>query len=150
MPEERRWIDMLLSPDASLCEKNQAIVVSRDKGKVEHRAINPQGQFDLRHYQLDGALIKQTKCCDYLLINDSRRKEYFIELKGGNIDEAIKQLEAGEQRCREELKGYVFFYRIVCTKARTHKVQDPKFRKFKEKCGPRLQMKVNCLEEKLD
>lgn len=49
---------MLLSPDASLCEKNQAIVVSRDKGKVEHRAINPQGQFDLRHYQLDGALIK--------------------------------------------------------------------------------------------
>ena len=39
---------------------------------------------------------------------------------------------------------------IVCTKARTHKVQDPKFRKFKEKCGPRLQMKVNCLEEKLD
>lgn len=40
---------MLLSPDASLCEKNQAIVVSRDKGKVEHRAINPQGQFDLRH-----------------------------------------------------------------------------------------------------
>ena len=127
MPAERRWIDMLLSPDASLCEKNQAIVVSRDKGKVEHRAINPQGQFDLRHYQLDGALIKQTKCCDYLLINDSRRKAYFIELK-----------------------GYVFFYRIVCTKARTHKVQDPKFRKFKEKCGPRLQMKVNCLEEKLD
>lgn len=68
---------MLLSPDASLCEKNQTIVVSRDKGKVEHRAINPQGQFDLRHYQLDGVLIKQT-------------------------------------------------------------------------CGPRLQMKVNCLEEKLD
>ena len=118
---------MLLSPDASLCEKNQAVVVSRDKGKVEHRAINPQGQFDLRHYQLDGALIKQTKCCDYLLINDSRRKAYFIEVKGGNIDEAIKQLEAEE-----------------------HKVQDPKFRKFKEKCGPRLQMKVNCLEEKLD
>lgn len=86
----------------------------------------------------------------YLLINDSRRKAYFIEVKGGNIDEAIKQLEAEEQRCREELKGYVFFYRIVCTKARTHKVQDPKFRKFKEKCGPRLQMKVNCLEEKLD
>ena len=41
--------------------KNQAIVVSRDKGKVEHRAINPQGQFDLRHYQLDGALIKANK-----------------------------------------------------------------------------------------
>ena len=31
MPAERRWIDMLLSPDASLCEKNQTIVVSRDK-----------------------------------------------------------------------------------------------------------------------
>ena len=49
--------------------------------------------------------------------------------------------------------GYESALRLMKTyhaKARTHKVQDPKFRKFKEKCGPRLQMKVNCLEEKLD
>ena len=142
---------MLLNPEKSLCEKNQAIVVSRDKGNSrEHRAINPQKSFDLRKYQLDGDLIKQTKCCDFLLINDTRKKAYLIELKGGNVDEAVEQLEAGENKCKGELKGYTFFYRIVCSRAKTHKIQNTKFRKFKEKCRTRLLMKENILLENLE
>ncbi len=142
---------MLLTPESSLCDKNQAIVVSRDRGEQrEHRAKNPQGQFDLRQYKLDGGLFQQTTCCDYLLVNDSRKKAYFIELKGKNIDDAVEQLEAGEEKCKAELEGYLFFYRIVCSKVRTHKVQSVKFRKFKEKCAARLKMKEHCLEETLD
>lgn len=143
---------MFLRPENSLLrEKNQAIVVSRDKGaQREHRAINPERKFDLRHYRLDGDLIKQTTCCDFLLVNDSNRKAYFIELKGGNIDDAVDQLEAAEKKCKVELVGYVFFYRIVCSKARTHKIRDTKFRKFKEKCGERLKMKENSLVETLE
>ena len=46
---------MLLTPEKSKCEKDQAIVVSKDKGtRREHRATNPQRKFDLRHYKLDG------------------------------------------------------------------------------------------------
>ena len=30
-------------------------------------------------------MIKQTTCCDFLLVNDTQQKAYFIELKGGNI-----------------------------------------------------------------
>ena len=142
---------MLLTLENSLCEKNQAIIVSKDKGAPrEHRANNPHRKFDLRHYKLDGILIKQSTCCDYLLVNDSRKKAYLIELKGRNIDDAVKQLESGEQKCKAELNGYSFFYRIVCSKAKTHKLQSPKFRKFKEKCGTRLKMKENCLSETLD
>lgn len=143
---------MLLRLEKSLLrEKNQAIVVSKDKGaQREHRAINPERKYDLRHYRLDGDLIKQTTCCDFLLVNDSRQKAYFIELKGGNIDDAVDQLEAAEKKCKAELAGYSFFYRIVCSKARTHKIQDTKFRKFKEKCGGRLKMKENSLVETLE
>lgn len=142
---------MLLTLQNSLCEKNQAIVVSKDKGaQREHRANNPQRKFDLRHYKLDGVLIQQTKCCDFLLINDSRKKAYLIELKGRNIDDAVDQLEAGEEKCKAELEGYTFFYRIVCSKAKTHKIQNNKFRKFREKYGVRLKMKENCLVETLD
>lgn len=142
---------MFLTSGNSLCEKNQAIVVSRDRGaQREHRADNPQRKFDLRHYKLDGVLIQQTTCCDYLLVNDSRKKAYLIELKGENINDAVDQLEAGEQKCKEELKGYRFFYRIVCSKAKTHKIQNIKFRRFREKCGARLIMKQNCLSEILD
>ena len=65
---------MILTPENSLCEKNQAIVVSRDRGaQREHRAYNPQKKFDLRHYKLDGLIIRQTTCCDFLLVNDSRK-----------------------------------------------------------------------------
>lgn len=141
---------MFLTPEKSLCERNQAIVVSKDSGNQrKHRAINPEKRFDLRHYKLDGDLVQQTKCCDYLLVNDTLRKAYLIELKGGNIDEATAQLEAGEQKCKAELKDYIFFYRIVCSKAKTHKIQNVKFRKFKEKYGSRLDMKENVLEETL-
>lgn len=142
---------MILTPDKSRCEKNQSIIVSRDKSnRVSHCAINPQREFDVRKYQLDGDLVKQEKCCDFLLINDTKKKAYLIELKGGNIDEAIPQLEAGEKKCKDELKGYVFLYRIVCSKAKTHKIESTAFRRFKEKCGNRLKYKAMFLEETLD
>ena len=73
---------MLLTPEKSLCEKNQPIIVSRDKrSQVQHRAINPQRVFEVRQYQLDGDLVTQEKCCDFLLTNDTSKKAYFIELK---------------------------------------------------------------------
>lgn len=142
---------MLLDPEKSLCEKNQAIVVSKDKYvSREHRAINPKRKFDLRQYRLDGGLIQQKRCCDYLLINDSLKKAYLIELKGADIDDAAEQLEAAERYCKPELQGYIIIYRIVCSKAKTHKIQSPKFRKFKEKYGMRLKMKSEILSEELE
>ena len=92
---------MLLSREKSLCEKNQAIVVSRDKGaQVEHRATNPKRQFDLRHYRLDGGLIQQEKCCDYILINDSRKKAYLIDKKASAdvIAEVIEKAKAEREK----------------------------------------------------
>ena len=51
---------MILTPEKTLCDKNQGIIVSRDKGsQVLHGAINPKRAFDVRHYQLDGVIIKQ-------------------------------------------------------------------------------------------
>lgn len=142
---------MLLTLEKSLCEKNQATVVSRDKGNQrQHRATNPKRKYDLRHYQLDGDLFENEKMCDFLLLNDSKRKAYFIELKGGKIDDAVEQLEAGERKLRRELKEYTLFYRIVCSKARTHKMRDDKLRKFKDKHGPRLRIKEMILSETLD
>lgn len=142
---------MLLTPDKNRCEKNQAIVVSKDKGNSrEHRAINPRSSFDLRHYKLDGDVVSQTRCCDFLLVNDTKGKAYLIELKGSKIEDAIDQLEAGEQICKPELRGYTFFYRVVCSKAKTHQIQGSQVRKFKDKKGSRLIIKENILTETLD
>lgn len=140
---------MLLTPEKSLCENRQKIIVSKDRGTPrEHRAIN-SNDYSVRHYKLDGEIVKQQKCCDYLLVNDSLKNAYFIELKGRNIDEAISQLQNAERVCQSELMGYIFYYRIVSSKVRTHDVQKNEFRKFKERCGSRLKYQTNLIEEQL-
>ena len=142
---------MLLTKEKSICDPHQAIVVSKDvRQSREHRAVNPERKFSLRHYKLDGDIVQNEKCCDFLLINDDSKKAYFIELKGVNVDEAVDQLQASATRFSSELDGYAFLYRIVCSRVRTHNVQKTKYRKFQEKCGAKLQTKVGKLEERLD
>lgn len=142
-------MDIRLDPDKSRCKASQKIIVSQDnKSSRKHIAYNDDG-FRVRHYRLDGDLVKQEKCCDFLLLNDSNYRAYFVELKGRNIEDAVPQLENAERLCRSQLKGYTFLYRIVCSKAKTHDIQKTVFRKFKDKCGTRLQYKCNVLEEKL-
>lgn len=54
--EWRRKINMLLTPEKSLCEKNQAIVVSKDRGNQrEHRATNPLGLQSYKDYSPYGS-----------------------------------------------------------------------------------------------
>lgn len=139
-----------LLPEKSLCESNQKIIVSRYKGSQRiHRAINPGQKYSVRQYKLDGDIFQNQKCCDFLVLNDTNKNAYLVELKGGNIDHAVPQLEAGEKLCRPMLAGYQFFYRIVCSKVRTHDVQKNSFRKFKDKCGAKLDYNSSCLEETL-
>ena len=84
-----------------------------------------------------------------MLLNDSFKKAYFIELKGSNIDEAIPQLESAEVMFRAELSGYIILYRIVCSKVRAHKVNSNNFRKFRAKVGNALEYKSVRMEEVL-
>lgn len=141
---------MLLTTDKSLCEEHQKVIVSKDKGTARmHRAVNQEGKYAVRQYQLDGDVIRQQKCCDFLVVNDSLKNAYFIELKGGNIDEAIPQLERGAALCKAELREYAFYYRIVSSKVRTHDIKKNSFRKFKDKYGSRLEYKTGTMEEVL-
>lgn len=141
---------MLLTTEKSRCEERQKIIVSRDHGTArEHRAKNTEQKFCVRHYKLDGDLIRQRVCCDFLLINDKCRKAYFIELKGRNMDEAVPQLENAVKICAPELKDYEYYYRIVQSKARTHQINKLSFRKFEDKCGGRLKYQTRYMEEEL-
>ena len=141
---------MLLTIDKSLCEIRQKTIVSKDqRSSRKHCARNLQQKYNVRHYKLDGKLISQKTCCDFLLINDTVQRAYFIELKGRHIEDAISQLESGYNLFRSELKGYEIHLRIVPSKARTHSLRDPEFRKFKAKWGSRLKCKEEFFEEDL-
>lgn len=142
---------MLLTQEKSLCSLNQKIIVSKDSGsKVCHRALNSDGVFCVRHYRLDGDVVQQKRCCDFLLINDTTQRAYFIELKGGNTEEALEQLDAGYHLMCNELQGYTAYFRLVCSRARTHNIHSLKFRRFKQKYSNRFVYKESIIEETLE
>lgn len=141
---------MQLTADRSLCEPNQKEIVSKDRRESrKHVAYNLEQAYQVRHYRLDGEIVQQAKCCDYLLINDTLKNAYFIELKGGNVDEAVPQLEQGYVKFRSELAGYRYYFRIVSSRVRTHDIKKTSFRKFKDKWGSHLKYQTNLMEETL-
>lgn len=142
---------MILEKAVSECEEYPAKVVSRDKGSpCRHIAINPGRKFALRQYQLDGKLIKQQRCCDYLLLNDTKKKAYFIELKGSDMLTGIRQLESTGSYMKQELAAYTFFYRLVTSRVNTHDVKSNEFRKFKEKYYKYFKHRNEVVEETLE
>lgn len=139
---------MYLNGKESLCEKNQKIIVSKDSGSDKrHIAKNAGGNSDVRQFQLDGDIFKQETVCDYLVLNDTKRNAYFVELKGSDITHGVEQLEAASQRFQKELESYVFFYRLVCSRVNTHAVNGSKFLKFKKKHYGYFAYKEGKLEE---
>lgn len=140
-------MDMTLSKAKSLCGKNQRLIVSSEKrARTEHRAINADLN-EVRQYRLDGGLVKNKTCCDYLLLNDTKKNAYFIELKGRDITKGIRQLEAGVKLFKDQLPDYQVLYRLVHTKARTLALKDSEYKKFAAKHHKAFICKGSMLEE---
>lgn len=131
-----------------MCAEKQKEIVSKEHGR-EHRALNKKYGYSVRQYHLDGDLIQHVKCCDYLVLNDTKKDAYFIELKGRNVSEAVEQLEAGKAKVIEELAGYSIYYRIIGSKMRTHELDSPKMKRLKEKYKGKLIYRSIRYEEEL-
>ncbi len=134
----------------SLCETNAKTIVSKDKGTPrKHIANNPDQKFSVRQYQLDGVIFKDVTCNDFLLLNDTSKKAYYIELKGKDIGHAAEQLQAGEKLCHDDLKDYEALYRVVASGMPTHRAYPLQYRKLLDKVGNRLKSKTREMEEDL-
>lgn len=104
----------LLSKAASLCESHQKIIVSEEKNR-KHTAKNLDLSL-VRHYKIDGDVITDISIlkCDYLVLNDSKKTAYFIELKSsGKFNEARQQIHSTIEKLRQELPGYIYHGRII-------------------------------------
>lgn len=148
----------MLEQYRSLCQERQKIIVSRDrksKNPVEHVAENPT-ENNVGQYCLDdrGILGGNTSCCDYLVLNFEKKRAYFIELKGGHIREAKRQLEAAEALIGEDIIDFVKFYRIIY-KRNTHDIQSSEIIKWKRAAGfregvPVIMLKSHRYKERID
>lgn len=124
----------------SHCTPTQKSVVSTDGGKCcKHIAQNPLGK-SLLHYHVDGDVISgtETQKCDWLLLNETDKHAYFIELKGSGCDlqKAIHQLESTQVLLFAQLKEKEYqkmFFRIVFRSGAPAR-HDRRFIQLREKC----------------
>ena len=139
---------MLLEQNASLCAIHASLITCEEHNK-KYIAHNPNRKFNVRKYQLDGDLVKNQTCCDYLVLDDSNTKAYYVELKGQDIQKAIEKLEAAEKIFRVELGSiYTSMFRIVAGKVRAQELNTARYRKLERRMGKTgLRCESNVLEE---
>jgi len=133
----------------SLCSRDAAQIVSRDKGNPQyHKGINAAKMY-VTHYKIDGIIIKTGNRCDYLLINEEKRIAYLIELKGSDLVKAAEQLESTEKFLQQELSDYKYQYRIVANKCKTQEIHSSAYRKYQIRWNGRLIQKTGFIEENI-
>ncbi|MCM1220211.1 MAG: hypothetical protein NC251_13825 [Lachnoclostridium sp.] len=140
---------MPLAGFESICSKDAAQIVSRDRGNPQyHKGINSERVY-VSHYKIDGVVLKSGHKCDYLLMNEVTRIAYLIELKGSDLVKAAKQLEATEKELLQQLSGYNLRYRIVANKCRTQEIHSSEYRKYQIRWKERLLLRTGYIEEEI-
>lgn len=116
----------------SLCPKKAEIIVSHDKrtGPQKHQGLNPNGACEVTHYRVDGEIITKGEKCDFILMNETKKIAYLIELKGRKVSKAVEQLEATANTLQSALTGYSLRYRIVARKCSTHDIESAETKKI--------------------
>ena len=122
-------------------------VVSEENG-CKHIGINER-RHEVRQFKVDGDILPTGKAplrCDYLVVNDTARRTYFIELKGSDVKKAMGQLDNTLAMVRD-LKGYAAFLRIVFRG--TVNITNAERAKWENKHGGRVKIKRNIIEESI-
>lgn len=134
----------------SLCkDEHQAIIVSKDNGTSRRHIAHNIDKDMVGHYRVDGKIITSGRKCDFLLLNETKKDAYLIELKGKSLEDAAEQLERSELLLHPYLKAYSVHYRIVASKVKTQAVESIEFKKFRAKLGQALKYKTQELTENI-
>lgn len=78
-------------PNCEKIKKDKKIVLSENKSELVFQ--NPE-RLELCILQVDGCAIQEGLRCDYALSVESLEEEFYIELKGSDIQHAFKQIES--------------------------------------------------------
>lgn len=97
-------------------------------------AENPNSK-DVRQFKVDGEVFPSggngPKRCDYLVLNDTDRHAYYIELKGSDILRAIQQIESSITEINSSI-GYDVRCRVIF-RTSTHEVKGAEVLRWKRK-----------------
>lgn len=122
---------------------------SSSENRCSHIAHNPEQKY-IRQFKIDGEVLPAGTApqrCDYLLLDDTTQKSYYIELKGSDISVAIEQIESTISLISSSIQDYTILCRIVY-RTSTHALSGSDTLKWKLKRKGAI-IKSVCLEETL-
>ncbi|MBN1639247.1 MAG: hypothetical protein JW866_09780 [Ignavibacteriales bacterium] len=131
--------------DFGECEEStnfRNIVLQENRCKFT--LVNNEG-ITIRKIKVDGCAIREGRRCDFLLILHDMT-EYYVELKGCNVDQAIKQIIRTISLLSADKKRIPKYSFVVSTRCplETTKIQQLKYR-FKQNYNSKLIIqKINC------
>jgi hypothetical protein len=131
--------------------KNEKIVTVRDKGHSTEYRYKNQSSNHLAKYRVDGGLISDDGAkCDFLLLNCEQKQSYFIELKGSDLVQAVKQIDRSVDLLKYKLIDFSIFARIALTRVNTTSLTKIEFLRLEKKVKSlkgNLKKKSRLLEE---
>lgn len=114
------------------CEGKQSLFVSSENG-CRHEGRNPSHN-EVRQFKVDGEVFPKNNPkirCDWLLLNDTKKHAYYIELKGSDIPHAIEQIETTIKEISPSIPEYKQIYRRIIYKTGTHKTRESSVTRWK-------------------
>ena len=116
-----------------MCAKH-ALKITSPANETSHTANNPR-KYAVRQYNIDDVLKHNDSKCDYLVINDDRKRAYFIELKTeSDLEGAPGQIETTRRLLKDEasIPQYSHRLRILAKLDRIPKIKPSFFRNWED------------------
>lgn len=108
------------------------VCIAEEKGK-KFELLN-KSQFQIRKIKVDSCLnqLRNEKRCDFLMSIDKINKPivFFIELKGGDLIKAIKQINDSIIYLKPEFDSYIINARMIGSKDVPQIIGNPEYRKL--------------------
>ena len=115
-------------------DKRQNATFRDKKGKTSYVFPN-QARNNISGLRVDGCILVDDKKCDFLLLNHENDKAWatLIELKGSDLLQAVRQIDATIDKLSGKLKDYKLHGRIVLTKTYAPHLQSSEYLKLRKK-----------------
>lgn len=108
--------------------KGKHATFTAEENRCSYIGENPKRK-DIRQFKIDGEVFSKGSSqlrCDFLFLNDTDQKAYYVELKGSNILHAIEQIKKTEEAIQMSIIKYAVYRRIVCSRSCSHDIRNHK------------------------
>jgi hypothetical protein len=126
-------------------------IINVEENKRKYIAHN-QSENVVCLIRVDNCLIKDGIKCDFLLLNISKAKSYFIELKGSDLIHALEQINRTIDVLVPFIKEYSVNVRIVLTKVFAPDLRSNQYKQLErklKKLNGNIQKKEKVLNEEI-